>query len=37
MKEHHRGENRANGAARSEFFFVLSLSGGFEEKDIAVS
>ena len=37
VKEHHRGENRPNGAARSEFFFVLSLSGGFEEKDIAVS
>ena len=37
VKEHHRAENRANGAARSEFFFVLSLSGGFEEKDIAVS
>ena len=25
VKEHHRAENRANGAARSEFFFV-SLS-----------
>ena len=36
VKEHHRAENRANGAARSDFFF-LSLSGGFEEKDIAVS
>ena len=32
VKEHHRAENRANGAARSEFFFVLSLSGGFEGK-----